>query len=453
MQKPLIAVLLASAFISLNAQAADLLQVYQQALANDAVYAAARAAAAAGRERIAQGRAGLLPTVGVVGSVTRANGKSTPWNAGTSITNEDGTTQIISAGEATNTQKQYTVQLAQPLFRWDRWVSYQQSQLQQAIAEAQFAQAQQDLITRVAQAYFDVLAAQDTLASIRAQKEAVTEQLASAKRNFEVGTQTITDTHEAQAAYDLVISQEIAAVNDLETRRTALQAIIGTPPAALASLRPGVNLTAPQPANVDQWVSAAEDQNYTVTVGELQLESAKREISKQRAGHYPTLDLVASSQHTSLSGQTNQSGRSTNNAIGISYNIPIFSGFAVTSRVREAIALEDKARNDLEANRRNAALLARQSFLGVNSGLAQVKALEAAEVSSNSALESNKLGYQVGVRINIDVLNAQRQLYQTRTDLAKARYNTILAGLKLKAAAAALREEDLQPINALLQQP
>jgi outer membrane protein len=281
----------------------------------------------------------------------------------------------------------------------------------------------------------------------------VTEQLASAKRNFEVGTQTITDTHEAQAAYDLVISQEIAAVNDLENRKTALQAIIGTPPGALATLRGGVNLMAPQPANIDQWVSAAENQNYSVSVAELQLETAKREISRQRAGHYPSLNLVASSQHTDLSGQTLQSGRTTNNAIGVQYSIPIFSGFAVTSHVRESIALEDKARNDLEANRRNAALLARQSFLGVNSGMAQVKALEAAEVSSTSALESNKLGYQVGVRINIDVLNAQRQLYQTRTDLAKARYNTILAGLKLKAAAGSLREEDLQPVNALLQQP
>jgi outer membrane protein len=455
MQKPLIAVLLASAFASLNVQAADLLQVYQQALANDASYASARASAAAGRERITQGRAGLLPTVGITGNVTRNNNDYSPFNEGQPIRDAVGTVLgVATSGGPSLTTKEINVQLQQPLFRWDRWETYQQSKLQQAIAEAQFAQAQQDLITRVAQAYFDVLSAQDTLASTRAQKEAVTEQLASAKRNFEVGTQTITDTHEAQAAYDLVVSQEIAAVNDLENKKTALQAIIGTPPSALATLRTGVNLTAPQPSNLDQWVSAAENQNYTVSVAQLQLESAKRDISKNRAGHYPTLDLVANSQRRNINGEIQgQSGRTTNNAIGVQYSIPIFSGFAVTSRVRESIALEDKARNDLEANRRNAALVARQSFLGVNSGLAQVKALEAAEVSSNSALESNKLGYQVGVRINIDVLNAQRQLYQTRTDLAKARYNTILAGLKLKAAAGSLREEDLQPINALLSQP
>ncbi|WP_036170548.1 TolC family outer membrane protein [Massilia sp. 9096] len=450
MQKPLIAVLLASTF-SLQAHAADLIQVYQQALANDATYASARASLTAGQESIAQGRAGLLPTIGVTGAYQRSNSSQASWNSG-SIIDPNNPSQTIPSYGGTANSHQYTVSLQQPLFRWDRWETYQQSKLQQSIAEAQFAQAQQDLITRVAQAYFDVLAAQDTLDSTRAQKEATTEQLASAKRNFEVGTQTITDTHEAQAAYDLVVSQEIAAVNDLENKKTALQAIIGAPPAALATLRQGVTLAAPQPGNVDQWVSAAENQNYAVSVAELSLESAKRDISKNRAGHYPTLDLVASSTHSRTDGQTYVSGASSNKGIGIQASIPIFSGFAVTSRVRQSIALEDKARNDLEANRRNAALNARQSFLGVNSGLAQVKALEAAEVSSNSALQSNRLGYQVGVRINIDVLNAQRQLYQTRTDLARARYNTILAGLKLKAAAGSLREEDLQPINALLQQ-
>jgi outer membrane protein len=452
MQKPLIAVLLASAFLTLDAQAADLIQVYQQALANDATFASARASSIAGQELVPQGRAGLLPTVGITGGYTRSSNSQAAWNAG-DVIDPNNPSRIIPSNTATANVNQYTISLQQPLFRWDRWETYQQSKLQQSITEAQFAQAQQDLIMRVAQAYFDVLAAQDTLESTRAQKVATTEQLASAKRNFEVGTQTITDTHEAQAAYDLVVSQEIAAVNDLENKKTALQAIIGTPPAALATLRQGVTLSAPQPGNVDQWVSAAENQNYAVAVAELSLESAKRDISKNRAGHYPTLDLVASSSHSRTDGQAYLSGTNTNKGIGVQYSIPLFQGFAVTSRVRQAIALEDKARNDLEANRRNAALNARQSFLGVNSGLAQVKALEAAEVSSNSALESNKLGYQVGVRINIDVLNAQRQLYQTRTDLAKARYNTILAGLKLKQAAGSLREEDLQPINALLLQP
>jgi outer membrane protein len=452
MQKPLIAVLIASAIFSLNAQAADLIQVYQQALANDAVYGSARASLAAGRERIPQGRAGLLPTVGLSGSYTRNDNSFSPFNEGEAITSPStGVTGIVGSNGVNVNSNQYTLALSQPLFRWDRWQTYQQSKLQQSITEAQFAQAQQDLITRVSQAYFDVLAAQDTLESTLAQKTATTEQLASAKRNFEVGTQTITDTHEAQAAYDLVVAQEFAALNDLENKKSALQAIVGAPPTVLAPLKTGVALASPQPALIDPWVSSAENQNYGVVASQLGLELAKRDIQRNRAGHLPTLDLVASSTHNKVSGQTVQSGSTTNKAIGVQWSVPIFSGFSVTSKVRESIALEDKARNDLEATRRNAVQIARQSYLGVNSGLAQVKALEAAEISSQSALESNKLGYQVGVRINIDVLNAQRQLYSTRRDLSRARYDTIMNGLRLKAAAGSLREDDLVPVNNLLQ--
>jgi outer membrane protein len=435
MQKPLLAVLVASALFSLNAQAADLVQVYKQALANDATYASARAALSAGQERTTQGRALLLPTIAANGNNMKNDGEVSKNKLGFVDTeNYSGLMQV---------------QLTQPLFRWANWEGYQQGKLSAAAAEATFAQEQQNLILRVSQAYFDVLTAQDNLTATQAQKAATTEQLASAKRNFEVGTQTITDTHEAQAAYDLVVAQEFAAQNDLEVKRTALQQIIGAVPGSLAPLRTGVSIASPQPATLEPWVSAAEEQNYGVTGAKLNVEIAKREISKQRAGHMPTLDLVANSSRTTSTGIGG--GINKNNAIGVTWNVPIFNGFAVTSKVRESIALEDKARNDLEASRRQAAQTARQAFLGVNSGLAQVKALEAAEVSSKSALESNKLGYQVGVRINIDVLNAQRQLYTTQKDLSKARYDTIMNGLRLKSAAGSLKEEDLEPINALLQ--
>jgi outer membrane protein len=449
MQKTLIAVLIASA-LSLNAQAADLIQVYQQALANDASFASARASLQAGKERIPQGRSLLLPTIGLSGAIVKNDSDLSPWNEGQVVTTAGG--PVVVPGQSSNLRtNQYTLALTQPLFRWANWQSYEQSKLAQAITEAQFAQAQQDLITRVAQAYFDVLAAQDTLEFTRAQKVATTEQLASAKRNFEVGTQTITDTHEAQAIYDLVVAQEFAAINDLEVKRNALQAIIGEQPSALATLKPGVALAAPEPVAMEPWVSSAENQNYSVVASQLQLENAKREISRNRAGHYPTLDLVANQVHTKVGGQSASSGTQTNKAIGVQWSVPIFSGFAVTSKVRETIALEDKARNDLEFAKRTAAQGARQAFLGVNSGLAQVKALEAAEVSSQSALESNKLGYQVGVRINIDVLNAQKQLYSTRRDLSRARYDAIMNGLRLKSAAGTLREGDLVPVNNLLQ--
>jgi outer membrane protein len=447
MQRPLIAVLMASAFFSLDAQAADLLQVFQQALVNDSAYASARASLDAGHERITQGRALLLPTVAVGGTNTRNNSEFVPTTEGQAAVATDGT--IASSGRVSTPyhNNSYNLTLSQPLFRWDNWQAYQQSKLSQAASEAQFAQAQQDLIVRVAQAYFDVLTAQDNLNATQSQKAATTEQLASAKRNFEVGTQTITDTHEAQAAYDLVVAQEFAAINSLEIARTALQTIIGQTPAALAPLRTGVTLSTPQPAAIDQWVSSAEQQNYSVVSAQLSYESAKRDIQRKRAGHYPTVDLIASKSHS----YTTDYGRTNDTAIGVQWNIPLFSGFAVTSQVRESIALEEKARNDLETARRTATQNARQAFLGVNSGLAQVKALEAAEVSSNSALESNKLGYQVGVRINIDVLNAQKQLFSTQKDLAKARYDTIVNGLKLKSAAGTLKMDDLNPINELLE--
>src|SRR5476651_1275754 len=416
MQRPLIAVLIASAFLTLNApaaQAADLIQVYQQALANDATYASARAALAAGQQKTAEGRAGLLPTIQASGSNTR--------NTGNEALNPALTGGLLAGGSTTQPVSQsldyhvntYTVSLSQPLYNWAAWQQYQQGKLLQANAEANFAQAQEDLITRVAQAYFDVLTAEDNLGSTQAQKVATTEQLASAKRNFEVGTQTITDTHEAQAAYDLVVAQEFAAINDLDNKRAMLQSIIGTAPSQLAPLRVGVTISAPEPATIEPWVASAESQNYAVVSAQLGLEVATRQISADRGGHMPTASFI-------------------------------------TSKVRESIALEDKARNDLEATRRNASLNARQAFLGMNSGLAQVKALEAAEVSSKSSLDSNKLGYQVGVRINIDVLNAQKLLYSTQKDLSKARYDTIMNGLRLKSAAGTLKESDLGPINALL---
>lgn len=430
--------LTAGAFCPLDVQAADLLQIYRQALANDSQYASARAALAAGLEKLPQGRSLLMPTIGITGTNTKTHVDVVSDTGG--ITN------------ATYNSSNYSLSLSQPLFRWANWQQYEQSKLSVAASQAQFAQAQQDLILRAAQAYFDVLSSENALETLSAQKIATTEQLASAKRNFEVGTQTITDTHEAQARYDLITAQEFAAANDLQIKRTALQAIIGKEAGTLSKLKPGVTISAPQPAVIDEWVASAEKQNYSVVSAELGLESAKRDISRNRAGHMPTLDLVAQAGRTGGNATQLSSGNSNQSrSIGLSWSIPLFSGFAVNSRVKESIALEEKARSDRESARRNASQGARQAFLGVNSGLAQIKALEAAEVSTKSALESNKLGYQVGVRINIDVLNAQQQVYSTQRDLAKARYDTIINGLRLKSAAGTLKEADLEQINALLQ--
>jgi outer membrane protein len=312
----------------------------------------------------------------------------------------------------------------------------------------------QDLIVRVAQAYFDVLASQDSLAFILAQKTAISEQLAQAKRNFEVGTATITDTHEAQARFDLATSQEIAAQSDLEIRQRTLQQIIGKFPDRLAPLRPSVELSPPSPNAMEEWVTSAERQNYSVRIQEAALEVATREIERNRSGHYPTVNVVSNYGYNLASiatiGVTNQGSTNIARNIGLQVAIPLYGGGGVNSLVRQAVSNEEKARQDLESARRSAALSVRQAYLGVTNGMAQVRALQQALVSSQSALDSNKLGYEVGVRINIDVLNAQQQLYSTMRDLSRARYDTLLNGLKLKAATGTLIEDDVETVNRLL---
>ncbi len=442
MRISLTATLIAGALASMNARAEDLLQVYKEALTSDPVFASARAAMVAGEEKIPQGRSGLLPNVTLSGSYSENNLNEMTSDPQFSYEN----------GSAHFPQEQYTLQITQPLFRMANWENYQVGLLQAAQTEAQFGQAKEDLILRVAQAYFDALTAQDTLTSIQANKVAITEQLASAKRNFEVGTTTITDTNEAQSRYDLAVAQELAAQNQLEITRTALQQITGRAPGDLASLRAGVKLTLPEPSKMDQWVDSAEHENFNVVGGQLGVEIAHRNVKVNRAGHYPTADLVASRQHTNLGGDNilYPPGISNQSSVTVQWNVPLYQGGYVNSKVNEAVALEDKAGQDLEAARRLAAQNARQSYLGVASGLSQVAAYEAAEISSKSSLDSNVLGYQVGIRINIDVLNAQQQLYSTRQTLAKARYDTIVNGLRLKSAAGSLKEEDILAINGLL---
>jgi outer membrane protein len=343
----------------------------------------------------------------------------------------------------------YNVSLSQPLFRWQNYVQYDQSKLLVVQAEANFAQARMDLIVRVAQAYFDVLNAQENLRAVQANKTAIAQQLEQAKKNFEVGTATITDSHEAQSRYDLAIAQEIAAESDLEVKRYALRVVVGKDSGVLNRLNPQAVLTPPQPASMDKWVDAAEKDSFVVQAQQAAADVADKEIERNRAGHYPTLDVVANYGDTAAGAS--QFGRYDimNRNIGLQLNIPIFQGGSVNSKTREAVANRDAALAALENARRTAALGARQSYLGVVNGLAQVRALEAALVSSASALESNKLGYEVGVRINIDVLNAEQQVYSTKRDLAKARFDTLLAQLKLKASVGALGEDDLRQINAL----
>jgi len=430
---------LAAAVAAGPAAAEDLLQVYRDAQRYDAVYASARYTLEAGRERIPQGRALLLPSLTLSGNATSQR---------FDVKSHDPTVTPSFGRSVSNFG--YVLSLSQPVFRPQNVAQWQQADYQVRQSEATFAQATQDLALRTAQAYFDVLAAQDTLALVGAQKAAISEQLAAAKRNFEVGTATITDTHEAQARYDLIVAQEIAAQNDLESKRRTLQTVGGK---EFAPLRSDIRLPPPNPDNMQTWVDIAEKQAYPVLAQQAATEVAQLEVKRASGAQWPTVDLVGSFGTTRDTGSiTIPVGRDTTSGqIGLQLAFPLYQGGSLSSREREAAANYLRAREDLENQRRQAALATRQTYLAVINGIAQVGALEQALVSSQSALDSNKLGYEVGVRINIDVLNAQQQLYQTRRDLAVARYNAIINHLKLKAAAGTLRDEDLEEVNRALQ--
>ncbi len=428
-------------------QAQSLVELLNAARSYDAPWQSAKAQLDASVARADQARAGLLPSAALSGSVSRAH-------------NELSASTLPSRATSGMTTQSVGINASQPLYRPANRIALQQGLHGVDLARAQLDAATQDLLVRVSQGYFDVLAAQDTLTFVQAQKAAVSEQLAAAKRNFEVGTSTVTDSREAQARFDLVRAQEIAAENDLRVKNLALDQLVGkdaTQPLPLATPLPPLPLLALEPDNVAAWVQQAQDATTQPLLRQAAIALAVAELETQKAqtGHLPTVDLQAGyNVQRSPNGTMTLPGvnsRVNNASIGVALNLPLFAGFAVQNRVKETLALQDKARADLDDLRRTLAQNTRAAFYGVQSGQGQVKALEAAELSSQSALEANQLGYQVGVRINIDVLNAQSQLYQTKRDLAQARYNLLLGKLKLRQAAGTLTEADVQAINALLQ--
>ena len=418
------------------AVAQSLQELYDAARAFDATYLAAKANAQSIEYRAAQSEALTRP------SLAATAGASTSQ---TDLPNTSlkGTTTVSGALNG-----------RYPLFNRANGVTVEQARKLLVSAQADLDAAEQDLILRLAQAYFDVLGAQDTLATTRASKAAITEQLASAKRNFEVGTATITDTREAQARFDLATFQELAAENDLRTKRVSLDTLVGRSNLAPKPLVVPVVLPAPLPANAEEWVTAADQQHPTVRRARVGLEVAQLETDKARAAALPTVDAVASlgssDSRGSLPNFSRSAGTTTVGSVGVQLNWPLYTGGATQNRIKETLTLQDKARNDLEAARRGVAQGTRVSFFGVQSGLAQVKALEAAESSSKLALEATQLGYKVGVRVNLDVLNAQFQLFTTQRDLAKARYDVLVGGLRLRQASGQLLPTDVDALNRLL---
>jgi outer membrane protein len=419
-------------------RAQSLAELYDAARGYDATYLAARAQLESAEYRADQSRALRRPNVALDVSAGRQASKADSSDA--SATNTAITAQLGARQTLFNRANDATISQAEKVFE---------------AARLDFELAEQDLIVRVAQAYFDVLAAQDTLATARANKAGIAEQLASAKRNFEVGTATITDTREAQARFDLATAQEIAAENELRTRRIALDQLVGRNGVAPKGLAVPVALPATTPDAVEAWVDQAGTQQPNLRKAQLAYDVAQLETQKARAGHLPTVGMSAAlgRSHNSPGGGARFStsdGSSTSGSIGIAMNLPIFSGWSVQNRVKETLALEEKSRNDLDAARRQVSQATRIAFFGVQSGQAQVKALEAAESSSQLALEATQLGYRVGVRVNLDVLNAQTQLFSTRRDLARARYDVLVNGLRLRQAAGVLRADDVAAVNRLI---
>jgi len=446
MRKTLLGLTIATllAAMAAPASAEDLLQLYREAKSKDATLASAKSAWQATQEKIPQAEAGLKPNVAVAGS---AQYVIPDQRVDATVPGFTKATQVNS-----NIALNATVSASQPLYRRQNVVVLDQAKVQVAQSDYVLRSIDQDLAVRLAQAYFDVLLAQDTLEFVGAQKAATAESLAQAKRNFEVGTATITDTNEAQARYDQIVALEIATVNDIEIKRRAIEVIIGRNPPGLKPLGPNPVLVTPAPDNLDAWSARAEQSNLSILIANASLNLATLEVDRNRAAREPVVDAIGSYGHAEGLGLSSAFANSTLRqwAVGVQLSMPLYTGGLIDSRVREAMANQDKARQDVEVAKRSAAQSARTSFLNVSNGIAQVKALEQALVSAEVALASSKLGMEVGVRTNVDVLNAQQQVFSARRDLAKARYDVITNSLRLKAAAGDLTEADIEAVNRAL---
>ena len=450
-------------------QLTDLIQLYQEAAFSDPVLNAARFNYQASKELYWQGLSLLLPQANATPSGTRyyQHGQGT-----TVVATGPGNSRVFD-------QKSYTVTLTQPVFNVGALEAFKQGDLNTKIADMRFYLAQQDLIIRVSQAYFDALTSQDNVELYRNKKGLIKQQLEIAQAKFDAGLVTIVDVNTAQAGLDLANSQEIAAQADLVVKRGVLEQLVGRP---VGPLRPlikeakidgvlkdprsknkdakgipiaeSVNPQLPPGQTLDDWINQAEAANFNVLAGQLTVSLAESTYRASQALNYPSLNFVGTSGYNTSNGTPNSYTPANtnvyNNTVALQMTIPLVSGGFNSSVIRQNAALVDTAKANYDNARRTAAQNTRAAFTGFYGGLASVKAYEAAERSSNSALESSKLGFQVGTLINIDVLIALDTLITTRSQLQQARYSTILNAIKLKAQAAALSDEDLIAINSLL---
>lgn len=418
------------------AHAENLVDVYRHAQQHDAVWATAEANYRALIEQLPQARAGLLPNAGLTANVTENRQQ-------TKSPSIDSSTRFRSEG--------YGVELAQPLFDRPASAIYQQARATAAQAEYELASARQDLILRVAQAYFNVLAAQDLYEFAQSEKAAIRRLLELGRRNFNVGTSTLIDVHEAQAAYDLAVAEEITAANDLKVQREALTVLTGAAPTQVAPLSAKLDLDRLPIGDAEHWVQAAAKSNFRVRALTYALARAEQEIERSRGTRYPTVDVfVARNYSDSQNAILGTPFESTTDQVGVRLEMPLYQGGVVSSRIREAAARRDEAAAQLRLAERQLTQQTREAYLTMVSGAARVKALERARASNQKALESTILGSERGLRTGLDVLINQRTLYRALRDLAQARYAYLINQLRLEAVAGALDQTDLEQINRLL---
>lgn len=416
-----------------SAHADNLVELYDIAVQQDPQFQAARATQSSVKKTEEIARGGLLPTIGLSANVNHIN--------------QDVRNSPTARDDSFNRQD-VALSLSQPVFRKDRWLSVDQAQILSGKAEVDFLAAEQDLIIRLARAYFNVLSAQDTLEFVLSDKKAIERQLEQARQRFEVGLIAITAVHEAQAAYDQSTANQINAENALDNANEALREIVGNQAFKLDTLAAELDLSKPDPADLSAWTEKALQQNPKVIAAKNTTEVAQKEIEVKRSGHYPTIDLVGS--HSLSRTSANNGSDLDTTSIGLQLALPLYAGGSVTASTEKAQLDFEAAQYGVEQQKRVVTRQVRDAYRGVIASISQVKALEATRKSSKSALEATEAGFEVGTRTIVDVLNSQRNLYSAVRDYAQARYNYIINGLLLKQAAGTLSGKDLEQVNQWL---
>ena len=423
--------------VAVTAAPMDFLQAYEQAQKDDPRILAAEFQYQATRETLPQARAALLPNV----SLDVFTGKH----------NTETTVQATSITTANRYDREgFTLSLSQSLYNHAYWLQVLQADIYVAIGEVNVNAARQELIVRTAQAYYNVLAAQDNLKFATAEKESIGKQLEQNQQRLNVGLIAITDVKESQAQYDLSVAQWITAENALANARESLRSLIGMAVDDLLPLANDMVLATPQPENIDEWVKTALQNNLSLKASQLSLEVAQKQVGIQRAGHYPSVSLIARRNDATTDGLVSGDNEIRDDSVIVNLNVPIYSGGLTSSKTREAVALKEQARVLRDQSIRETEQLSRTSYLGVTASIARVAAFKQALVSTQAAYEATQAGYEVGTRTAIDMLLVLREQYRAERDYAQARYDYILNFLRLKQAAGMLSREDVVLVNQWL---